>query len=321
MNDLIEVVNEATAETTAETRDSQKKVISENQCTPIIKVINAYNLDLLQARYPKPSYTICENYKKGNSPHGRLGLDEVDEEQCRNLHPKKCFRWIKAGNHKDHGCTKGRDCEFYHPVLCKNSVRYRRCMNQTCTFTHLRFTKRHNRGKEINLSEEDRQIPYPWSSEEHTHRSATNEYERRQHTNNTPQINSRSQDPWYEDTPVQTKNHPAENQPNLSFLVELIESMKRDMKSVNSEMQIFKTSITDQVSSLHPQIKQQMDSMSQELQEMKDVKRNLMNNQQFYQQFQQLPQAQGMQTNPTIQTHQTHLLQHPHPHHQWGITQ
>ena len=89
---------------------------SDNQQkTPLLKVINAYNLDQLQARYQQPNYTNCVPYLKGECPHGRRGLDEVEGEICSNLHPKKCFPWVRAGNNEQHGCTKGRDCEFYHP--------------------------------------------------------------------------------------------------------------------------------------------------------------------------------------------------------------
>jgi hypothetical protein len=125
------------------------------QKSPIIKVINAYNLDQLQARYQQPTYTNCILYLRGDCPHGRHGLDEVDGDICTKLHPKKCFPWIKAGNNETHGCTKGRDCPYFHPQLCRNSVRYRRCTNPNCTYTHLRFTRRYNRQHHVNNPKED----------------------------------------------------------------------------------------------------------------------------------------------------------------------
>ena len=47
------------------------------------------------------------------------------------------------GNNKKLGCTKGTECNFFHPVLCRNSLVNRRCVKDECTFTHLKGTKRH----------------------------------------------------------------------------------------------------------------------------------------------------------------------------------
>ena len=46
-----------------------------------LNVVSSFNLELLQARYPQPSYQICEEYKRLNCPHGRNGLTEVNGEQ------------------------------------------------------------------------------------------------------------------------------------------------------------------------------------------------------------------------------------------------
>lgn len=40
------------------------------------------------------------------------------------------------------GCTKGDDCKFLHPKLCRNSVLKRYCPNKDCTFHHLKHTRR-----------------------------------------------------------------------------------------------------------------------------------------------------------------------------------
>ena len=62
---------------------------------------------------------------------------------CEKNHPKKCRRYCRAGTNNKHGCKKGKDCEFFHPVLCKYSQVNRVCTNENCTFTHLQGTKRH----------------------------------------------------------------------------------------------------------------------------------------------------------------------------------
>ena len=296
-----------------------KDLLSQPKTDTIIKVVNAFNLDLLHARYPRSSYPTCEHYKRGNCPHGRRGLDEVDGEQCRNLHPKKCFRWIKAGNHRVHGCNNGPKCEYYHPILCRNSLRYRKCLNPDCSFTHLRFTKRHNENENKDNYPENRQ------SDNHHHIREPNASEPRQSSITVSQshLNPRPPTPWYQpndnalDTQMHSQNQPKENSPNMSFLVELMSSLKKDIKSeikaINTEMLTFKQSIADHVSLLQPQMKQQMDSIHQEL---GDVKRNFLSTQQL----QQVSQHSGMQTNPNLQHHQLQLLQqHPHVQTHWGI--
>ena len=232
------------------------------------KTVNAFNLSLLQARYPKPSYPICEKYKKYNCPHGQHGLTEVDEEQCRYLHPKRCFKYTKAGNHSVHGCTKGNECEFYHPILCKYSVRYRRCLNPECTYTHLRFTKRNNRDR----PEPGRQKFEPWASDE-DYRSPPNANIPRESSNVGQKQYSKTPTPWKEKDPATSEatehnnSPPKVDQPDITFLVKLVSSMSTDMQNFNR-------SITDQVKSLQP-VKQQMESIHQEMTEMRNIRRQL----------------------------------------------
>ena len=38
----------------------------------------------------------------------------------------------------------GSNCKFYHPILCRYSVRERLCTNEKCTFVHLTGTRRHH---------------------------------------------------------------------------------------------------------------------------------------------------------------------------------
>ena len=282
-------VPDESGENVDEEEDSAKSP-SDKLVTPAIKVVNAYNLDILHARYPKPTYKVCIPYMRGNCPHGKLGFNEVDGEQCRNLHPKKCFRWMSGGHHEVHGCTKGPDCEYNHPVLCKNSVRYRKCFNTNCTFTHLRFTKR----PKANNSEDDNQYIHSRSSNQHDPR-ATHASRYRNSNRIVSHSNPEVSSPWEEptETPAVHKQiHSPENQKNMAFLVELIESMKKDMKTVNTEMEDFKKNLTEHIST---QVRQQSDNINQELQEMRAFKMNLLN-----QQFQQVQQTPAMQTNPAI---------------------
>ena len=313
--DLPAATVEPTAETSEETVQPNKPNIeiattnSDNQQkTPILKVINAYNLDQLQARYQQPNYTNCVPYLKGECPHGRRGLDEVEGEICSNLHPKKCFPWVRAGNNEQHGCTKGRDCEFYHPRLCNNSVRYRRCTNPHCTFVHLRFTKRYNNRRQ----EENYQHRQPHMSNPS---SAPNQ---NQHT---PQPREYIPPPWINrmSSPAvnnsETENSTNQtNQPhNMSFLVSLIESMKEDMRNANAEMLAIKKTMHEQVLTYQPHINRQIASVSQELQEFRDLKGKIATNHmmQVSAPVNQAPlQMQPMQTTMNNQPFlQHHLVQ------------
>ena len=86
--------------------------------------------------------TVCEAYKKRECRHGLTGKRLIDGKPCPHKHPPRCFRWCKHGDNKRSGCTKGSDCTYYHPKLCKNSVLKRYCANQDCTFHHLKHTRR-----------------------------------------------------------------------------------------------------------------------------------------------------------------------------------
>ena len=92
----------------------------------------------------KPSHNepICPLYLKNSCPHGTSGKKLIDHKECEKFHPKRCHRFVKEGPRSKRGCKKGKNCDHYHPVLCKYSVRNRRCTNKECTFVHLRGTKR-----------------------------------------------------------------------------------------------------------------------------------------------------------------------------------
>ena len=84
----------------------------------------------------------CQLYLKNACPHGTSGKKLIDDKECEKYHPKRCQRFVKEGPKSKRGCRKGKNCEFLHPVLCKYSLRNRRCTNKECTFVHLRGTKR-----------------------------------------------------------------------------------------------------------------------------------------------------------------------------------
>lgn len=99
------------------------------------------------------SSVVCEAYKKRNCPHGLTGKRLVDGKPCPKSHPPRCFRYCKHGDNARLGCTKGNDCKYFHPKLCRDSVKKRVCLRKDCTFLHLKNTRRNPSPTEPEESE------------------------------------------------------------------------------------------------------------------------------------------------------------------------
>ena len=80
---------------------------------------------------------ICELYKRRTCPHGKSGKKEIDGKPCPHDHPKRCFRFCDFGSRHEKGCDRGKRCRYWHPKLCKYSLRGTACESQECTFQHL----------------------------------------------------------------------------------------------------------------------------------------------------------------------------------------
>ena len=61
---------------------------------------------------------------------------------CSKQHPNRWYSYSKHGNDSKKGCTKGKECKYFHPFICQSSARQRECTRENCTHIHLRFTKR-----------------------------------------------------------------------------------------------------------------------------------------------------------------------------------
>ena len=92
---------------------------------------------------PKPQLhkPICYLYKQGKCPHGSSGKKLVNGQQCNYSHPRKCLKFCRFGQDINQGCAG--PCDLLHPILCRNSVRYKRCLSENCTFAHLMGTERY----------------------------------------------------------------------------------------------------------------------------------------------------------------------------------
>ena len=85
---------------------------------------------------------ICPLYVQRKCPHGLTGKRLIKNRPCPKQHPRRCRFYAKFGNDKQKGCKNGKDCKFFHPKLCKDSVSRRCCLNKNCTFHHLKGTAR-----------------------------------------------------------------------------------------------------------------------------------------------------------------------------------
>ena len=204
--------------------------------------MESFNLEYLQNRHPQPSYDICEQYKRFNCRHGKNGLTEVNGDICHKLHPKKCFKWIRAGKDESRGCNNEIDCPYYHPILCRNSVRYKKCLKSECTYTHLQGTKRYERPK----TERNDHLSYHRSQEEQQpnghHRSQA---EQQPNGHNKPPI------PWDDHKMCKDNTLPentGSNGANTSFLEDLIQQVRLDMKKVQEELEEVRKSQESNVS-------------------------------------------------------------------------
>ena len=91
---------------------------------------------------------ICELYKKRKCPHGRSGTKKVEGKTCEMSHPKRCFKFCDLGPRHQNGCKKGKKCQFWHPRICKYSLKNQECEDTQCPFQHLKFTRPNNKRPE-----------------------------------------------------------------------------------------------------------------------------------------------------------------------------
>jgi len=93
--------------------------------------------------------TVCHFYKKGKCKHGIRG------KKCHYNHPKACTKLMRHGNKGPKGCNNGTKCLDF-----SSSIRNNECFNETCTFVHVKGTKRRpppmkSTSKSRNLQESD----------------------------------------------------------------------------------------------------------------------------------------------------------------------
>ena len=179
---------------------------------------------------------ICAAYRKRECPHGLTGKRLINDRPCPYRHPPHCYRWSKHGDNKKLGCTKGSECRYFHPKLCRNSVSKRECLNRECTYVHLKHTRR---TQETNTAR-----PQPPPSNKTSQRFRFDSVSTMGGSPYAPTVQKRNTAPDKELAgaikPGEETNH------SNSFLLKLIESMKEGIILQMSEKLLeFQASIPD----------------------------------------------------------------------------
>ena len=81
---------------------------------------------------------ICSFYRKGTCRFGISGRG------CSRSHPKPCRRFMQHGNRNPRGCSSGSDCPKFHPRVCSSSLSRGECLNEKCSYPHIKGTRRLN---------------------------------------------------------------------------------------------------------------------------------------------------------------------------------
>ena len=155
----------------------------------------------------------------------------------------ECLRFCRFGKRKG-GCTKGKSCKYYHPVLCKFSTRSNKCFDSECTYTHLKGTKRSEGGDKENLR----------------HRNAEKKESdfrpQRWRKDSTASVGSRNSEAFR--TPFPRKRTESTNEKNHSssnpFLEKLMENMKKGFEEQKTQMVLLKQGFDKQIGAIWTQM-------------------------------------------------------------------
>ena len=129
-----------------------------------------FNLNDLNSKLDKVvRERVCEKwYTRGKCPHGLRGKKEHDGRVCEFEHPRYCDKYCCFGTQRNFGCNNGSSCKFFHPVLCKFSVKNKLCTNSECTFIHLKGTRRKENGGVPRPKKGDKAAPAPTATQDST---------------------------------------------------------------------------------------------------------------------------------------------------------
>ena len=204
------------------------KTLPNNQAEPLSTADN--QALAINERPHAPPAPVCKHYKNARCKYGISGKKD-GEGVCPYSHPKLCKKLIEHGNRGQRGCTKGDNCELFHPKMCHRSLRDRTCINPSCKFMHVKGTKRSDLtiqvGESTNINYRDeRRHSHAAVSSTHQHRMPNNSYPTPQYA--APQYAA----PQYAATP-----NPRENQPQDYFLDALHQMKAEILKELDRKLQ------------------------------------------------------------------------------------
>jgi len=205
----------------------------------------------------KDTREICDKYRRSVCPHGLRGTILVGGRPCKFAHPSTCYKFCKNGPGTDvFSCNKGNSCEKFHPTLCKYSVKDRVCTDRSCTYIHLRGTRRgmynpsdrprgnppssshHPQSVRTSSKPRDTRQKYPPIRRQEESRGGTPSYNRRHRTHSTssntyPKLQNRF---GLLETPKTEEDSPEQNKETASFLMKFMEEMKIGLQKSQDEM-------------------------------------------------------------------------------------
>lgn len=120
-----------------------------------------------QVKHPQ----TCKYYKQNKCKYGISG------DNCSHSHPRPCPKLLQHGLDRKLGCTLGKRCPNFHPIICRDSLWHRKCYNRHCTYLHLKGTKRHRDYQEYPEQRHNTHTTYP----RHTDRPKTPTIKPRDH--------------------------------------------------------------------------------------------------------------------------------------------
>ena len=174
---------------------------------------------------------VCQLLRRRECPYGVSGKTPVNGLICKFKHPKRCQPYCKYSTDPQEGCTKGKDCNLLHPILCKFAIRSKLCTNRQCKFTHPVGTKRYRPKRQDDERKQENHKKQSKDESQNTVRKQESSNEK-DSNNMSGKSNSANQEP--------DKNYFNSNQIESSFLVQITNQIKEMQKEMQEMKEIYK---------------------------------------------------------------------------------
>ena len=78
---------------------------------------------------------VCKFYRQNKCRH-------KNPKDCNYSHPRPCKKLMQHGTKEQRGCTLGKNCSSFHPIMCRESISRGVCLKEDCRKSHVKGTKR-----------------------------------------------------------------------------------------------------------------------------------------------------------------------------------